>query len=294
VETTTNPTCFNNHLGYWLCQPEWLAQAVAHVKAGTWSPTFHVEHEARHLGEDADLFGMAADGIAVIPIMGPMMKGQSKFGGNSTLQTRRAIRQADATEEVRGILLHIDSPGGHVAGTQELADDVAATKKPINAHIDDLGASAAFWVASRADRITANKMAEIGSIGVIGVLEDSTGAAEQAGIEVHVITTGPFKGMGIPGTPVTDAHLGEAQRLVDGIFSHFKGDVSRGRGLSGKALDAVSDGRVFLADQAKRLGLIDEVQSLDTALATGFPKAPRRRAARAWLDSFLTIPENRV
>jgi protease-4 len=127
-------------------------------------------------------------------------------------------------------------------------------------------------------------MAEIGSIGVIGVLEDSTGAAEQAGIEVHVITTGPFKGMGIPGTPVTDAHLGEAQRLVDGIFSHFKGDVSRGRGLSGKALDAVSDGRVFLADQAKRLGLIDEVQSLDTALATGFPKAPRRRAARAALD----------
>jgi signal peptide peptidase SppA len=273
--------CFANHMGLWLCKPEWLAQAVAHVRAGTWRPV------ARARGDSDELFEMAPNGVAVIPIAGPMMKGESKYGGANTLGIRAALRQAVATDEVKGVLLHIDSPGGHVAGTQALAADVArlGTKKPIHAHIDDMGASAAYWVASRAGRITASPTSEVGSIGVVGVLEDSSKEAEIAGIKVHVITTGKYKAMGAPGTEVTDEHLDEAQRLVDGLFSHFQGDVQQGRGLSDQQVRAVSDGRTWLAADAKRLGLIDRVGTLDEAVG-GFPKAPRRARAAEWLQEY--------
>jgi signal peptide peptidase SppA len=237
---------------------------------------------------------MAPNGVAVIPMAGPMMKGESKYGGANTLGIRAAVRQAANTEEVKGVLLHIDSPGGHVAGTQALAEDVARLnkKKPIHAHIDDMGASAAYWVASRAGRITASPTSEVGSIGVVGVLEDTSKEAELAGIKVHVITTGKFKAMGAPGTEVTDDHLDEAQRLVDDLFGHFRADVRAGRNMSAEQFRAVSDGRTWLAADAKRLGLIDDVASLDAALG-GFPKAPKRKRAAEWLEKYratLSLP----
>jgi signal peptide peptidase SppA len=190
------------------------------------------------------------------------------FGGTSTVRTRQLLRAAAKDDDVKVILLHIDSPGGQVSGTAELADDVreAGIKKPVVAFIDDLGASAAYWVASQAGHIMVNKMGSVGSIGVFSAVQDSSQMAAAAGVKVHLITTGKYKGAGQPGVHISDAQLAEWQKQVDSIYDEFKSAVATGRALSDDAVSELADGRIFRAEEAKTLGLIDAVGSLDDLL----------------------------
>lgn len=279
----TTPHCFANHMGLYLCQPAWLMQAVALVRAGAY-PLI----DARPPTPRERLYHVGTDGVAVIPMSGPLFKGGSKFSSASTVDTRRAVRQARDDPDVRGILLHIDSPGGHVAGVQELADEVKATDKvkPVHAHLDDLGASAAYWVASQARHVTANATAQVGSIGVIAIVDDTSGAAELEGVKVHVVATAERKGDFAPGVPVSDDALAALREEVADTHEHFLAAVSRGRGMRGKRLEAVADGRTWIASKAYGLGLIDAVASEDGAFhgivrAVDANRSDRRKRAQA-------------
>lgn len=261
----TTAACWSNHLGIWACEILWFTQAVEVFKSGhtpVWGTQVTAAVRERRSYE-------VHDHTAVIPIAGPMTKGDSKFGGTSTVRTRHALRQAVRDPEVHHILLQVYSPGGHVDGVQDLADDVFRIRgqKPIVAHIEDLGASAAYWVASQADRITANGTAEVGSIGTMAVLEDSSKRLERLGITVHVVATGPYKGLGVEGAPVSAEALGYVRQRVEAINAHFLQSIQRGRGLTADGLALVSDGRVHHAAPAARLGLLDAVQDLDRTLA---------------------------
>lgn len=208
------------------------------------------------------------DGIAIVCASGPLMKHRASMGGNTaTVLMRRSLRQAANDTNVRGILICVDSPGGTVAGTKDLAREiaVAATKKPTNAFIEDLGASAAYWIASQASHLSAGSTALVGSIGTFAVVEDWSKRAEQMGVKVHVVKAGDNKGAGVPGTEVTDAHLAEMQRVIDGLNEHFLAGVAAGRKLSTSSVRALNDGRVHLADAAKDLKMIDDVETFDEA-----------------------------
>ncbi len=196
------------------------------------------------------------------------------------------LRAMAADEKVGAILLHIDSPGGHVAGTKELADDVALVdrQKPVHAYIEDTGASAAYWVASQARSVAANAMAMVGSLGTFTVLYDLSKAAEMEGVQVHVVSTGERKGSAAPGTPVTDADVAEAQRLVDGFDAFFRAAVRDGRKLGAKDATAVWTGAVWLAGEAKGLGRVDRVETLD-ATVERLTAPLRARAAKVRLGS---------
>ena len=254
--------CAAQHFGIWSVEPQWMSDAIFAVNSGVMKPLSQEELDARR----SEPFAVAPGGIAVVSIHDQITKGGSSFGGTSSLFARKAIRLAESDESINGIMLHIDSPGGTAAGTQELAEAVAQTTKPIRAHIDDLGASAAFWVASQADTVTVNEAGEVGSIGTLLVVSDSSKAAEDAGVKVHVISTGEFKGMGAPGTEVTEDMLAILQERVDDINKLFLKAVSFGRELSGEDLSAVSDGRVFISHKALTLGLVDGVSSFGDAL----------------------------
>ena len=229
------------------------------------------------------LYRNYGDGVAVIRLVGGVTKGFSKFGGASTIQTRMAIRQALADDEIRSLLLAIDSPGGQVAGVADLADEVqrANATKPVTAYIEDLGASAAYWVASQAQRITANRTAEVGSIGVFAILQDLSGMAEREGVQVRVVSTGPYKGLGAPGTPVTQELVDEVQGQVDRIGSFFFEAVQAGRRLSTQRLAAVTDGRVWMAAEAQQLGLIDGIETFEAAVGEAARMRRYRRKAAA-------------
>jgi protease-4 len=214
------------------------------------------------------------------------MKARSKYGGYSTVDARRQLRAMAQDDRVGAILLHIDSPGGHVAGTKELADDVRAVDeaKPVHAYLEDTGASAAYWVASQARTVAANAMAMVGSLGTFTVLYDLSKAAEMEGVQVHVVSTGERKGAAAPGTPVTDEDLAEARRLVDGFDAFFRAAVREGRGMGSKEASAVWTGAAWLAVEAKGLGLVDRVEPLDTTVER--LTAPlRARAAKARLGA---------
>jgi signal peptide peptidase SppA len=209
--------------------------------------------------------------VGFVSLLGVLSKGHNPFEGSSTLQARRELRQAVGDPSVKAIVLLIDSPGGTVAGTQDLASDVreAAKIKPTIAHIDDLGASAAFWIASQASAIYANApTALVGSIGTIMTLYDMSEAAAKAGIKPIVVSTGPMKSAGIPGTKVTAPQVSYLQKLANEMQSEFDAAVRSGRKKMKSAdLAKARTGEVFTARRAIELNLIDGIQSLEKTIA---------------------------
>lgn len=210
-----------------------------------------------------------AGSIKIVHVNGVMAKypqwWMSWLGGTSTLRALREIDEAAADASVGAILLHVDSPGGQVAGTDDLALSVrnANARKPVVAFLEDMAASAAYYVASQAGRIVANESAVIGSLGVLTVLSDTSMALSRAGIRIFVIGSAPLKALGGPGAEVTEEHLVELRALVDRSARLFLDRVASGRRLPYDQARALFDGRVWGAQEAKRLRLIDEVGTLD-------------------------------
>lgn len=208
--------------------------------------------------------------IAAIRLSGTLMKSESSFGGTSTIMARREISAAANDPNVHGILLSIDSPGGTVAGTAELGDTIkaATNKKAVYSFVDGLAASAAYWAASQSDMIFAgNRMAQIGSIGTYFAAYDFSKEFEAAGVRTHLFSTGPLKGMGTPGMPITDDQAAHLQERVNEMQTHFDAAVRSGRGMSASELTAVRSGAVFPAAQAIERKLIDGIKTLDQTLA---------------------------
>ena len=238
-------------------------------------------------------YGME-DGVAVISMCGPMTKATTSMSsGCSTVATRRQVRAAAADPDVRAIMLRIDSPGGSVSGTSDLADDVrsAASKKPLMGYGEDLCCSAALWVASQCGSFIANSTAMVGSIGTYCAIADYSGMFEVAGIKVHLVSTGEHKGAGTPGVAITAEQLAEFQREVNELNAHFLAAVSRGRSMPMGALKAIADGRVFVGQHARALGLADGIGSFDQAMADLRNSAGTSRH-RADNDSRLAIALN--
>lgn len=211
--------------------------------------------------------------VAVIPIRGFMTpEPWGSWLGTHTPTTIRAIREARRDPDVEGIFLDVSSGGGMVAGTDELSREVAAANAdlPVHAHIDHVGASAAYWVAVPARTITANRTGVVGSIGVVSAALDSSKWHEDEGLRVIPLSTGHHKHTGMPGVPIDDKQVAALQRLIDDSFSYFRAAVSEGRQLRGSALGEVTDGRMFPATEASELGLIDGVMSRDESFTTFF------------------------
>jgi len=264
--------CAAQHFGAWAIESKWFQAALMSVRSGALKaqePSAAYDDE----DEDSEELYQIRDGIAVITVDGQMTKRGSSFGGCSTIQVRKALRQAADDWQVRGVMLHICSPGGTVAGTSDLAEDITALrsgkfskdKKPVYAYIADMGCSAAYWVASQCERIYANTTAIIGSIGTYTVLADDTKWQEEIGIKWQVISTGAYKGLGADGQ-VSDLLVADVQREVNELNAPFLAAVQAGRGKKISDITAVSDGRAYVADKSQQLGLIDEIASLDAAI----------------------------
>jgi signal peptide peptidase SppA len=150
-----------------------------------------------------------------------------------------------------------------------LAADIAKanTIKPVVAYIEDLGASAAYHVASQAGAIYANEGALVGSIGTYAVVRDLSAYYEKEGIKTHVIRAGEFKGMGEPGSRVSDAQLENLQGMVERVNALFLERVSAGRKLSAEQMKGIATGAVWISNEAKTMGLVDGVKSFEDVIA---------------------------
>jgi signal peptide peptidase SppA len=185
------------------------------------------------------------------------------------IRVREALRSAVRDPDVSGIMLRIDSPGGTVAGSAELAADIrkAAARKPLYAYADDLAASGALLALTQARKAYGSPNAEIGSIGVYMVVEDTSQQYQQDGVKVHVISSAPLKGIGVDGTEVTVAQLSEWQRRVADLADWFVAEVATGRKSSKEDVQKLATGQSWVAEKAQAHGLIDGVMTFDEALA---------------------------
>ena len=260
-----NKKCFMSHMGKWLMDEMHFNQ----LRSVILSEKVVIQAQDGEDDEKDMTLLLLTNGILVMNVEGTIMKAESSFGGTSSVRMRQNLREAAANPQVRGIMLNISSPGGHVDGTDELALEIARTAeiKPVHAFANGLMASAAFWIGSQAAVISASRTSEVGSLGTVAVVHDFSGAFEAEGIKTHVISTGKFKGAFVQGAEITEEMLEDLQASVDALNEFFMEAVESGRGMPRSQVKSLFDGRVHLAADALKLGLIDKVQSFEGAIA---------------------------
>jgi signal peptide peptidase SppA len=253
------------------CRP-WLITEAGHAAIRALLDTklaesFPREGEDWWTGKPEKLPGLEIeDGVATIPIQGvigqKLSKVEKSCGACDVGDVSRELALASSRADVRGILLDFDTPGGMVTGTPELADEIHAASlggggsKPVFAFADSLVASAGYWLAASADQVFTTRTAEVGSIGVYMPWRDSSRAHENAGIKVDLIKAGRYKGMGYPGTSLTQEQRELLQDQVNGIYGMFTGHVQAMRGAVDKE---TMQGQIFMAAAAQGRNLIDGI-----------------------------------
>jgi signal peptide peptidase SppA len=204
----------------------------------------------------------------------------------STLLLSQIMGRLAADPQIETIVLDIDTPGGMVTGTQEAADAVFAArrKKRVIGLVNPLCASAGYWIASQCSEIVGVPSADIGSIGVFMCHYDCSAMLADAGIKPTYIFAGEYKTEGNSSEPLTEEGKAWYQSEVDKTYSDFISAVSRGRGIKPEAvIEKFGKGRCFSAPMAKKVGMIDEISTIQGALASwGVPdlaqESNRRRS----------------
>ena len=207
--------------------------------------------------------------IAIVPVRGMLTNSRDYwFCGSSYAQITTDFLHALHDDSVKAIVLHVDSPGGDVAGCAEVGDLIFASRgtKPIVAVCDATACSAAYWIASAADSLTVPQHGYSGNIGAIALHFDLTKALGNAGVTVTTIRFGAQKGEGYPTTPLTDGAIARMQADVDAMGESFVAAVARNRGLSPKVVRD-TEAHAYLGAASVAAGLADAVMSPMEAFA---------------------------
>lgn len=212
------------------------------------------------------------NGVAVIDVSGVIAKRMSLFaeicyGGTSTETLLKDFNIALESESVSSIVFHIDSPGGEAFGINELSEAIyqARGKKPIKAYVSGLGCSGAYWIASAAEEIIADKSAFLGSIGVVTVWTDDTGFYKALGIRREVVTSSnaQFKRLNFD----NEEHRAELQRELDSMESVFHKSVTRNRQVTIEQVKKdFNHGGVLSGVQAVKTRMADRTGSLEQVI----------------------------
>lgn len=211
--------------------------------------------------------------VAVVPIEGVlaaragMVNNVSSPSGMSAEEVIKSVN--GAAEVCKAMVLHMDSPGGTVAGTTDMAQAIAdvAARMPVVALANNKMCSGAYWLGCQATKIMASPLAEVGSIGVYAAVADTSRAAEDAGVKVHVVNFGENKGAFTDGTVVTDKQLSDLKTQLAPCYAQFIATVAKGRGVTKAQAAELADGRVHMAPDALAFGLIDKIGNLKDAVA---------------------------
>jgi len=221
------------------------------------------------------------EGIAIIEIAGTLVHRGAWIGQSSGLTSYEGIaaqlQAALSDPAIRGIALDIDSFGGEVAGAFDLADRLRAARqvKPVQAFVADHALSAAYALASQADRIILPRTGAVGSIGVVAMHSDMSGALDQKGIAVTLIHAGAHKVDANPYQPLPEAVRTRIAGELEDLRQLFAETVAEGRGRRLDTLRALgTEAAVFRGEAAFFAGLADEVADPVTAFRA-FAAAPR-------------------
>ena len=236
--------------------------------------------------------------LIVLLVFGPMLSSASSFSYNgkgriALIEIRGPISRAQDTisqiikhredDSVRAIVLRIESPGGAVAPTQEIFDELRKTReagKIIVASMGSVAASGGYYIACSADSIIANPGTITGSIGVIMEVPHAEGLLDKVGIGWQVVKSGKHKDIGSLSRGMTDKEIGLLQSVIDDVYDQFVDAVTRYRPLSREEVVELADGRIYTGNQAVLLRLVDRLGTYQDAIAlagkmAGLPEKPK-------------------
>ncbi|OGK96565.1 MAG: hypothetical protein A2W08_05075, partial [Candidatus Rokubacteria bacterium RBG_16_73_20] len=192
-------------------------------------------------------------------------------------RVREELKKAAADDDVRALVVRVNSPGGTVTASDVLYREISEwrqqTKRPVVAVMLDVAASGGYYVALAADTIVAHPTSVTGSIGVIMVSLNAEGLMQKLGLSTVAIKSGERKDMGSPFRPLTDEERGIFQGVIDALHRQFVAKLVERRGLPPAEALALADGRIYTAEQALASRLIDRVGYMPDAIAAA------RRAA---------------
>lgn len=209
--------------------------------------------------------------VAVIPIYGEITLEDSNgfFSINQIASTNTIVEQIkkaqnDAT--IKGVIFEINSPGGTVVASGEIANAIKKLNKPKVAWIREVGASGAYWAASSTDKIIADPMSITGSIGVLGSYIGFSGLMQKYGVTYEEFNGGKYKDLGSPYTNITNDERVLLQSKINMIHEYFINSVAKNRNMSVENMKKLADGSFYLGLEAKENGLIDELGGKQEAI----------------------------
>src|SRR5271163_766243 len=235
---------------------------------------FSLVYLTLHAGSNQASFGGFGDRIGVVDLDGVIISPQPVVG---------ELKKFADDSSIKAIILHVNSPGGGVAASEEIYREVKRIhnekKKKIVVSIESVGASGAYYVASASNKIYADQGSIVGSIGVIAEWVNYGDLLKWAKLKSIVIKTGEFKDTGNPARDLTPAEQAYMQSLIDNMFGQFIQAVADGRGMKFEDVKAIANGKVWTGKEALSMKLIDDVGDFeavvkDTAKSVGISGEP--------------------
>lgn len=214
--------------------------------------------------------------VAVVVAEGEIAGGDlppGKVGGESTASLLREARDDD---NVKAVVLRVNSPGGEVFASEQIRREVAALKetgKPVVVSMGDVAASGGYWISMNADRIYADPSTITGSIGIFGLFPTADRALDKIGVHTDGVGTTRYAGAFDITRPLDPGVATVVQSVIDKGYRDFTGKVAKARGRSIEQIDEVARGRVWSGEQAKARGLVDAFGGLDAAVTDAATRA---------------------
>lgn len=233
--------------------------------------------------------------IAVVAVKGAISESGAPSGRRASIVA--ALREARRDRRALGVLLWVDSPGGSAEASDLIHREVVRIKqkKPVVAYFGEVAASGGYYVAAHANAIVAQPLGLTGSIGVVSARLLASQLLERVGIRTEVLRTGPHADLFSPHRALTEPERALMNRELDAFYDSFVALVAEGRGRPVDEIEPLARGRIWLAADAHRLGLIDELGGMDVALerlkaAIDAPPRIRARLRPAILASYRLEP----
>ena len=212
--------------------------------------------------------------VAIVELRGQIGSGPTDQGIDGD-KVVKILRKLEKDDDVKAIVLRVDSPGGAVAPSQEIHDAVKRikAKKKVVVSMGSLAASGGYYVSAPADKIFAEPGTLTGSIGVIFMHFNVKGLLEMAHVEETTLKTGKYKDTLSPFRPIQDTDREEIQGISDDVYGQFVHAVAEGRGMKDEEVRKIAEGRIYTGKRAKELKLVDEMGGLDDAVAAAWTMA---------------------
>ncbi|NJK79709.1 MAG: signal peptide peptidase SppA [Chloroflexaceae bacterium] len=222
--------------------------------------------------EEEFVSGTGIDRVLILEITGVIGAEAGGFGATqlTTEELISQINQAAEDENIKAVVVHVDSPGGGVVASDMIHNELVELREAGKRLIVSMGTTAAsggYYVSAPAERIYANSETFTGSLGVIITLLNYEGALDKLGLQQRVFKSGEFKDIGSPSRELSQEEIDILQSIVDQAYNRFVDVIADGRGIPRAQVLELADGRIYTGQQALDLNLIDELGDMEDAIA---------------------------